>query len=167
MTPVRASVSRGLVGGGSRIRTLSTAAVACQMSSCTRIAGVVETDHFVLCRVCLGRGKLTIRPFVDAKICTATRISAEPSAAFSSSFCLPEKQADERLILLPAHYVNVIVAGQNNRAFGTISSSLRISSITTEPSGRGISPIAAPQTASDALMENDRTSCSRALSPCS
>jgi hypothetical protein len=34
------------------------------------------------------------------------------------SFCLSEKQADKRLTLLPAHYVNVIVAGQNNRTIG-------------------------------------------------
>jgi homogentisate 1,2-dioxygenase len=33
----------------------------------------------------------------------------------SSSFCLSEKQADERLILRTAHYVNVIVTSQNNR----------------------------------------------------
>ena len=38
------------------------------------------------------------------QICTAKRISAEPGAAFSLGFCLSEKQADERLVLLPAHY---------------------------------------------------------------
>ena len=42
------------------------------------------------------------------------------SAAFSSSFCLSERQADERLILRAAHYVDVIVTSQNNRTIRCI-----------------------------------------------
>ena len=63
------SLRPGLVGGGSWIRTLGTAPLACQMNSCTEASrGCRDGSFRPLQSSPQKRGKLTVRPFREANL---------------------------------------------------------------------------------------------------
>jgi len=83
---------RVLVGGESWIRTLGTAPVACQMSSCTRIAEVVETDDSSFPKFAPREEQNSRSDLLLTQICTPKRISDEPGQPSHSASVCPKSR---------------------------------------------------------------------------